>query len=79
MLPSNIHRIFLPPYSPELNPAEHVWDHMRENEFANRVYATLVAVADGMNTGLCRLSDNPEIARSLCGFDWIVIMSLKAD
>jgi transposase len=79
VLPVNIHRIFLPPYSPELNPAEHVWDHMRENEFANRVYATLAAVEVGMNTGLSRLSENPGIARSLCGFDWIVIMPLKAD
>ena len=79
ILPPNIHRIFLPPYSPELNPAEHVWDHMRENEFANRVYATLAAVEIGMNTGLNRLSEKPNIARSRCGFEWIVIMSLKAD
>jgi transposase len=79
VLPANIHRVFLPPYSPELNPAEHIWDHMRENEFANRVYATLAAVEAGMNTGLNRLSDNPRIARSLCGFDWIVIMPLKVD
>lgn len=77
VLPVNIHRIILPPYSPELNPAEHLWDHMRENDFANRVFATLAAVEVGMNTSLGRLSDQPEMSQSLCGFDWIVIMALK--
>ncbi len=77
VMPANIHRIFLPPYSPELNPAEHIWEHMRENDFANRVYATLAAVEVAMNTGLTRLGDNPKITQSMCGFDWIVIMSLK--
>jgi hypothetical protein len=25
------------PYSPQLNPQEHVWDEVREKEFANRL------------------------------------------
>ncbi|WP_218511882.1 transposase [Variovorax sp. dw_308] len=28
--------IFLPPYSPELNPAEHLWESLREDCFANQ-------------------------------------------
>jgi len=27
----NIVPLFQPPHSPELNPAEHVWEHIREN------------------------------------------------
>jgi transposase len=33
--------IRLPPYAPEPNPQEHVWDELREKEFPNRVYADL--------------------------------------
>ncbi|SDZ18472.1 DDE superfamily endonuclease [Nitrosomonas sp. Nm33] len=29
-LPENIRLLFLPPYSPELNPQEHLWDELRE-------------------------------------------------
>lgn len=28
-MPQNIALIFLPPYSPELNPAEKVWQHVK--------------------------------------------------
>ncbi|MBW1783784.1 MAG: transposase [Deltaproteobacteria bacterium] len=33
----------LPPYSPELNPTERLWDDIREKEFANRVFVSLGA------------------------------------
>jgi len=29
-LPNNISLLFLPPYSPELNPKENLWDEIRE-------------------------------------------------
>jgi len=29
-LPDNLRLLFLPPYSPELNPQEHLWDELRE-------------------------------------------------
>jgi hypothetical protein len=30
-LPGNLRLLFLPPYSPELNPQEHLWDELRES------------------------------------------------
>jgi transposase len=30
----------LPPYSPELNPVENVWQFLRQNHLSNRVYET---------------------------------------
>lgn len=30
-VPENMHLIFLPAYSPQLNPVEHVWENIREN------------------------------------------------
>jgi len=39
-VPKNMALVRLPQYSPELNPAEHLWDELRAKEFANRVFDT---------------------------------------
>ena len=56
--PENIKLITLPPYSPELNPQEHVWDELREKEFPNRVFNDLNAVVQQLHSGLPRLCSN---------------------
>ncbi len=38
-VPDNITLMPLPAYAPELNPAENVWQYMRENWLSNRVFA----------------------------------------
>jgi len=50
-IPDNIIPIFLPPYSPELNPAEKVWAKLKR-DFTNRLFKTL----DELETYLCNLS-----------------------
>jgi hypothetical protein len=35
VLPDNILLLFLPPYAPELNPKENLWDEIREKIFKN--------------------------------------------
>ncbi len=42
----NIRIIFQPSGSPELNGAEHFWDHLREKYFDNRIYRTLDDLED---------------------------------
>ena len=42
-VPDNMALIRLPAYSPELNPAERLWEEIREKEFANRVFESLGA------------------------------------
>ena len=32
---SRLHRFFLPPYAPEINPVEMVWGHLKSNPLAN--------------------------------------------
>ena len=34
-LPDNIHILYLPPYSPDMNPQENVWKTVKESEFKN--------------------------------------------
>ncbi|NEO25178.1 transposase [Moorena bouillonii] len=36
-IPENIRIIFQPAYSPELMPVEHLWEHIRENYFYNKI------------------------------------------
>lgn len=46
VLPDNLRLSFLPPYSPELNPQEHLWDELREKFFHNRIFDRLNAFED---------------------------------
>ena len=62
----------LPPYSPELNPVEHLWDELREKEFANRVFENLGAVIAQAARGLKKMEEHPDGLRSLTGWDWIL-------
>lgn len=40
-MPHNIEIIYLPPYSPELNPVERLWQYIKSNTIKNKVYANL--------------------------------------
>jgi hypothetical protein len=44
--PTNLRLVRLPPYSPELNPVEHIWDEIREKYFLNRVFESLDTLED---------------------------------
>jgi transposase len=72
MLPKNLSLAFLPPYSPELNPAEHLWDCIRENWFQNKTFNSLDAVEDTLVEALVSLENNQSRVQSLTGFSWIV-------
>ncbi len=68
----------LPPYAPELNPQERVWDELREKEFPNRVFNHLDAVIRQLHQGLPRLAADPQRLRSLTAWPWIVSLNLNA-
>jgi hypothetical protein len=51
-LPENIRLINLPPRSPELNPVEHIWEELREKNFANRACRDLDEVEGNLCQGL---------------------------
>jgi len=78
VVPPNMRLMFLPPYSPELNPAEHLWEAMREDCFANHVFADLDAVERALTTGIVALEADPVRTQSMTGFKWITSISLNA-
>ncbi len=60
----------LPPYSPELNPAERLFEEIRRR-FEGRVYATLDDKVADVQTFLEEFDADPPRVRRLCGWDWI--------
>ena len=77
-VPDNVALIFLPPYSPELNPVEHIWDSIRENDFCNEVFNSIEAVEDQLMRSLATLEKDPASVASTTGFHWIVGINLNA-
>jgi transposase len=77
MVPENITLLYLPPYSPELNPAEQIWNVLRRDYFANRVFDSLnVAILQAEN-GLAHMASNRKMMKNLTNWPWINA-SLKA-
>lgn len=76
-VPENIALVFLPPYSPELNPAEQLWNVLRRDWFANRVFDSLHAATLQAENGLaCMASDRGRLS-NLTNWPWITAI-LKA-
>ncbi|MBB5325717.1 transposase [Anoxybacillus tepidamans] len=44
--------IFLPPYSPQLNPIEHLWKWLKESVIANRFHKDVQAIEQSVNSFL---------------------------
>jgi hypothetical protein len=68
VIPDNIRLIYQPPYSPELNPTEQVWEELREKYFPNRLCGSLDQVIDILCQGLNDLAADAARLRSLTGF-----------
>lgn len=45
-VPANISLLRLPPYSPELNAQENVWEYLRQNYLAGVIFETLNDIID---------------------------------
>ena len=54
-VPPGMHLERLPAYAPELNPQEHIWDELRDQEFPNRVFESMEAVISQLRPGLAKL------------------------
>ena len=78
VVPKNTRLLRLPPYAPELNPQEHVWDELREKELPNRVFADLHSVLEQLDAGLPKLASDCKGLRSLTAWQWIVSLKLNA-
>jgi len=71
-IPKNITLHWLPPYSPELNPVEHLWDEIREKWFLNRYFSSLGSVEDQLVEALRTLMKDRDRVKSISLFKWMV-------
>lgn len=69
-VPENINLIFIPPYTPEMNPIEQIWKEIRKLGFKNEVFKTLEKVIDGLCDTIRSLSS--DTIKSITGRDWII-------
>ena len=75
---SREHALPLPPYSPQLNPVEHLWEEIREKWFPNLVFDSLAGVVDRLEEALATLESDPHRVAQITGFDWIVSIPMNA-
>ena len=69
-MPDNISLVLLPPYSPELNPVENVWQYLRANWLAISVFDDYHAIVDACCTAWNRFADRPDIVSSITSRQW---------
>jgi transposase len=63
-------RVLQPAYSPELNPAERVFEEVRRWS-EGKVYANVEAKQAAAEEYLRQIQADPDRVRQLCGWDWI--------
>jgi transposase len=68
IVPGNIHLLFIPPYSPELNPAEKIWWKMKR-AFSGKLHKTLEKVSGFIKNQVNALTKQE--VKNTCGYDYI--------
>lgn len=69
VIPKNIVLLFLPPYSPELNPIERLWQHIK-SKVTFSFLESLEALKQNVADELLKLTDS--IVASITGYSYIV-------
>jgi transposase len=70
-VPPNVSLVRLPPYSPNLNPAERIWLYLRERFLSHRLFADLDAILDGCSDAWNRLCAEPGRVASLTDYAYL--------
>ena len=69
-LPGNVSLLPLPPKSPELNPAENVWQFLRQTKLSNRIFDDYEAVVTAACQAWNSLTDDPGRIKSIGTRSW---------
>jgi hypothetical protein len=73
-VPPNVVLHRLPPYTPQLQPAEPLWPLVRE-AVANQGFDDLAALQRPLVERCCWLMDHPEVVQGAVGFGWAVALN----
>lgn len=61
-IPDNIFLLRIPPYSPELNPCEQIWQYIK-NRYKNQRFETMVNLKDWLHKMVCKM--DKELIKSI--------------
>jgi transposase len=67
-IPPNIRLLFLPPYSPELNPAEKMWKHIKR-KFTNQFFKDLSKLSEFFTETINAITE--KTVKSTCSYNYI--------
>ena len=69
LVPANVEIIYLPPYSPELNPVERFWEHIKKYTIRNKIYPTISSIKDAVANFINNLPIDD--IKSLCSANYL--------
>ena len=69
-IPENIRLVFIPPYTPEMNPIEQIWKEIRKRGFKNEVFQTLNNVVQRLCSTINSIS--AQTITSITVRNWII-------
>lgn len=69
-IPENIHPVFIPPYTPEMNPIEQIWKEIRTKGFKNEAFNSLADVVERLCKTISNLSN--DTVKSITAREWIL-------
>lgn len=69
VLPTGIHLCFLPPYSPELQPAERLWPYINE-ALANRTFSSIHELVNKVDQRCREMDRDREHIARLTNYHW---------
>lgn len=70
VVPDNLSLLTLPPYSPELNPVENIWQYLRANWLAISVFDSYNAIVDACCAAWNRFANDPKTVTSITSRAW---------
>ncbi len=73
VVPDNIVLLRLPPYSPELNPMENVWDYLRQNKLCALVWDSYDEIVEACKTAWNWLIADPARITSIGSREWACV------
>ena len=72
-VPDNVVLLPLPPYAPELNPMENVWEYLRGNQLSARVWDDYDAIVEACRDAWNWLMADPDRIRSIGTRAWATV------
>ena len=68
IIPKNITLLYLPPYSPELNPVERLWEYIKSKTIRNKIYESIKELESYLTAFFKKLDANT--IRNVCAYGY---------